>query len=60
MAAVQPLGPADPNTMVYCDPCLGLTPFVVPEPRDFLRGRMIVLAAVLMLLSLLLVLLLPT
>jgi len=60
MAAVQPLGPAEPNTVVYCDPCLGLVPFVIPEPRDFWMGRAIVLAVALMLLGILLGLVLRT
>jgi hypothetical protein len=41
---------------VYWDPCIGLQPIVVQEPRAFLMGQAIVVAISLGLLGLLLVL----
>ena len=60
MAAAQRLGPASADPTVYCDPCLGIGPFVVHEPHDFWAGRAIVLTAALVLLFVLLLLALPT
>ena len=49
-------GPARVDHFVYWDPCIGLQPIVVQEPRAFLMGQAIVVAISLGLLGLLLVL----
>ena len=48
--------PAKTDHFVFWDPCIGLAPVVVREPRDFWLGQAIVVAVALAALGILIVL----